>query len=341
MSVLPEADVISFARGIPSPDLLPIDALAECASRALRADGRVALNYGPIAGYGPLREWLAARHGVAVERVVVTPGSLLGLNIVTELLTHAGATPIVEAPTYDRMLHSLEALGADIATVKRQPQGLDLDGLDALLRNGPRRRFLYVLPTFHNPTGLTLSPEQRIELVELAIERELIVYEDDAYGLLRIDGEPAPTLGSLLRERGADHLALFSSSFSKTVAPGLRIGYLLLPEHMAASFAALATRMYVSPPLAPQAELFEFVRSGLFDEHLHWLRDALRTRRDAMLDVLAVEPLLHAVEIVREVHARLLLDLQRHRRELRAQLAVRTLPRGDEHGGGVQAAGER
>jgi 2-aminoadipate transaminase len=288
MSVLPEPGLISFARGIPSPDFLPVDALADCAARAIRRDGRVALNYGPPVGYGPLREWLAERHGVAVERVVVTPGSLLGLNLAIEHLADGGDA-IVEAPTYDRVLHSLCARGAGIDTVARGPGGLDLDRVDVLARSPSRPSFLYVLPTFHNPTGNTLTLDQRVALVELAIERELLLFEDDPYGLLRVEGEPLPSLHSLLRERGADHLALFSSSFSKTVAPGMRIGYLLLPEHLVGPFAALATRTYVSPPLLPQAELFEFLHAGLFEAHLDTVRSALRIRRDTLLESLAAE----------------------------------------------------
>jgi DNA-binding transcriptional MocR family regulator len=286
MSVLPDAAVISLARGIPSPDMFPVRELAESARRAVEEDGRVALNYGPPAGYGPLQEWLAARHGTTPERILVTPGSLIGLNLVVRHLFAAGGRAVVEAPTYDRMLHALAGLADDVMTVARTDDGIDLDRLREICRATPRPRFLYVLPTFHNPTGRTLTLAERHALVDVALEHDLLVFEDDPYGLLRVDGEPQPYLYELLRERGGGELAVFASSFSKIVAPGLRVGYLVLPEALVGPVEALAMRMYVSPPLLPQAQLLQFLRGGHLEPHLDFLRGFLRPRRDALLDVL-------------------------------------------------------
>jgi 2-aminoadipate transaminase len=286
MSVLPEANVISFARGVPSPDMFPLDRLSESARRAIDADGRVALNYGPPAGYGPLRDWLGLRHGVPAERIFVTPGSLIGLNFLVSLLGGNGGRVIVEAPTYDRMLHSLSEAGAKVITADRARDGLDLERLRHVAGRKPRPRFLYVLPTFHNPTGLTLTLDQRLALAELALEHELLVLEDDPYGLLRVEGEPLPHIHELLRDMGGDRLALFCSSFSKTVAPGVRVGYVILPEGLVPAFERLATRTYVSPPLLPQAQLHDFLTSGAFEPHLEFLQSFLRPRRDALLEAL-------------------------------------------------------
>ncbi len=286
MNLLPEANVVSFARGIPSPDMFPLAQLAESAKRAVEGDGRVALNYGPPAGFGPLRDWLGERHGVAPGRVVVLPGSLIGLNFVVWHLLREGGSAIVEAPTYDRMLHTLAASGADVVTVDRNSDGLDLDRLRTLAAAGPRPKLLYLLPTFHNPTGRTLTLEQRHALVELALEYELTVFEDDPYGLLRVEGEALPQVHELLRARGGDELAIFSSSFSKVVAPGLRVGYLLLPQGLVSPVEALATRTYVSPALLPQAQLHDFLAASMLEPHLEFLRSFLLRRRDALLDVL-------------------------------------------------------
>ena len=286
MSVLPDAAVISLARGIPSPDMFPVRELAESARRAVEEDGRVALNYGPPAGYGPLQEWLAARHGTTPERILITPGSLIGLNLVVRHLFADGGRAVVEAPTYDRMLHALAGLADDVVSVPRTDEGIDLDRLRDICRGTPRPRFLYVLPTFHNPTGRTLTLEERHALVDVALEHELLVFEDDPYGLLRVDGEPQPYVYELLRERGGGELAVFASSFSKTVAPGLRVGYLVLPESFVAPLEALAMRTYVSPPLLPQAQLLHFLRAGYLEPHLDFLRGFLRPRRDALLEVL-------------------------------------------------------
>ena len=214
MSVLPGTGMISFARGVPSPDMFPLARLAESARRAVENDGRVALNYGPPSGYGPLRDWLGNRHGVPAERIFITPGSLIGLNFLVSYFCREGGRVIVEAPTYDRMLHSLEAAGAEIVAIDRGADGLDLDALRRLTGSGPRPKVFYVLPTFHNPTGLTLTLAQRRQLAELALEQEVLVFEDDPYGLLRLEGEPLPYVHALLRDLGGDHLALFSSSFS-------------------------------------------------------------------------------------------------------------------------------
>jgi DNA-binding transcriptional MocR family regulator len=275
MSVLPAEGMISFARGIPSPDMLPVAQLAECAGRAAN---RVSLNYGAPFGYAPLREWLAERHGVTADRVMVTPGSLIALNFIV------GATrgrAIVEAPTYDRMLHALG--DAEVVRVDRTDDGVDLDQLAAAVT--PDTRFLYVLPTFHNPTGRTLTGEQRRALAAFAIEHELLVYEDDPYRDVRIDGTPEPYLQALL----PDELCVFTSSFSKTVAPGLRVGYAVLPPQLVAPVAALATRTYVSPPLFAQAQLLEFLEAGFLPAHLAFLGRFLGERRDALLAEL--EPL--------------------------------------------------
>jgi DNA-binding transcriptional MocR family regulator len=269
VSVLPEAGVISFARGIPSPDMLPVAQLAECAGRAAN---RVSLNYGAPFGYAPLREWLAERHDVTPDRVMVTPGSLIALNF---LVGATSGRAIVEAPTYDRMLHALA--GAEVVRVERSDAGLDLDRLAAAVT--PDTRFLYVLPTFHNPTGRTLTGEQRRALADFAVARGLVVWEDDPYRDVRIDGAPEPYLQSLLPAE----LCVFTSSFSKTVAPGLRVGYAVLPPQLVAPVSALATRTYVSPPLFAQAQLLEFLEAGFLPAHLESVGRFLGARRDALL----------------------------------------------------------
>jgi len=283
VSVLPDPGVISFARGVPSPDMFPLELLAACAEQAVREHGRVALNYGPAAGYAPLQAWVAERHGVAPERVLLTPGSLIGLNLVVRRLC-PGREALVEGPTYDRMLHALADARATAVPVPRGDDGLDLDRLAELARRGPT--MLYLLPTFHNPTGRTLDAAQRRALVEVAVAHDLPVFEDDPYGLVRIDGEPQPMISTLLREAGRDDLAIFAASFSKTVAPGLRVGYLVLPEHLVADLSTAVSRTYVSPPLLPQAQLHAFLSGGHLEPHLAELGVFLRPRRDALVEAL-------------------------------------------------------
>ncbi len=287
ISVIPDPGVISFSRGVPSPDMFPVEQLAECARRAVVEHGRVALNYGAPGGYQPLREWIAAQHGVTADRVLVTPGSLIGLNLVVRQVC-AGRQTIVEAPTYDRMLHALADAGSSVATVGRDDAGLDLERLAELAAGDPA--LLYVLPTFHNPTGRTLDLTARQALVDLAVAHDLTVFEDDPYGLLRIEGEAQPSLTTLLQAAGREDLAIFASSFSKSVAPGLRVGYLILPEHLVAPLTSAVARTYVSPPLLAQAQLQLFLDAGHLEPHLDYLAEFLRPRRDALLDALAGLP---------------------------------------------------
>jgi 2-aminoadipate transaminase len=273
-------DTISFARGVPAPECIPVEELADCAQAAIERDGTTILSYGPVGGYQPLREWIADRHGVEPSRVLVTNGSLQGLAFLAERF--AGAGVLVERPTYDRPLKLLAARGADVTAVPLDDDGLDLDALEQALDAGPKPAFLYTIPTFQNPSGLTLSAERRGRLVELARERDLLVVEDDPYGLVRYEGEPPPTLFEL----DGGKQVVYSSSFSKTVAPGLRVGYFILPPALDAELEALAVSTYITPVLLGQATVLEFLRRGNFDSNLERVRGLLRARRDAMLDAL-------------------------------------------------------
>ncbi len=284
MTVLPEPGVISFARGIPAPESFPLEQLARAAHSAIERHGRIALNYGDPQGYAPLCEWLGQHHGVAAERILVTPGSITGLGFLVHALADATKRAAVEAPTYDRMLAQLRRAGVEVDSISRDAGGLDLAAVRRLFARRPRPSFLYAMPTFHNPTGLTMTLAEREQLADLVVELEIVVLEDDPYGLLRIDGEPLPRLHELLRRRGAEHLAILLSSFSKTVAPGMRVGYVVAPEWLVHSLRELATAAYVSPPILPQAELYEYLRAGELEPHLEYLRAFLRPRRDALLE---------------------------------------------------------
>jgi DNA-binding transcriptional MocR family regulator len=284
VSILPSPGTISLARGIPAPETFPVAQLMECARRAVERHGRVALNYGEPQGFPPLCEWVAERHGVAPEQVLITPGSIMGLSFVVRALSHDSPRVAVEAPTYDRMVSLLQRLGAEVVSLLRTRDGIDIDGLRHACTGRHPPDFLYVLPTFHNPTGLTMSAGQRRQLVELAVERGLVIVEDDPYGLLRVDGEPVTPLHDLLNAAGAGHLAVHLSSFSKTVAPGLRVGYVVAPPALVARLRELATEAYISPPMLAQAQLYEYLRGGYLEPHLEELREFLRPRRDALLD---------------------------------------------------------
>jgi 2-aminoadipate transaminase len=274
---------ISFARGVPAPECLPVEELADCARTVLERDGRTILSYGPSPGYAPLREWIAARHGVDPTRVFLTNGSLQGFVFLAQRLA-PGRRVLVERPTYDRPLKILRELGADVVALPMDDEGLDPDGLEAALRDGDAPAFLYTIPTFQNPSGRTLSTERRKRIVELAAEHDVLVLEDDPYGLVRFEGEPQPSLFDLSEQRIA-----YSSSFSKTIAPGLRVGWFVLPEQLARDVEATATATYITPVLLGQATVYEFVSRGLFEPNLERVRGLLGARRDAMLAALERE----------------------------------------------------
>jgi len=270
---------ISFARGVPAPELLPVQDLADCARAAVERDGPTVLNYGPVAGYLPLREWVAERHGVEPAQVLVTNGSLQGLSLLAGLLLEPGSRLLVEGPTYDRALHIAARHRAEPVPVPMDDEGLDPDALEL------PAAFLYTIPTFQNPTGRTLSLERRRRLAELAAGGELLVVEDDPYQLVRFGGETLPTIYELAGGTGVIH----SFSFSKIVSPGLRVGYLVATAELIARLDALAVQTYLAPSFLAQATVLEFLRRGLLEPNVERVSAGLRERRDAMLESLERE----------------------------------------------------
>ena len=260
---------ISLARGVPAPECLPLAELADCARAAILSDGETVLSYGPGGGYSLLREWIAERHGVEPAQVVITNGSLQGFQFVAELLAPTGPV-LVEAPTYDRPLKILASLGAEVI-----PVPLDEEGTVG------SAAFLYTIPTFQNPTGRTLPLDRRKRLAKLA-KGGLLVLEDDPYGLVRFEGKPLPTVFELAGGKNV----VYSSSFSKTVAPGLRVGYLVLPEELAGRVESAAASAYITPALLSQATVYAFLRRGKLAPNLDRVCALLRERRDAMISAL-------------------------------------------------------
>jgi 2-aminoadipate transaminase len=276
--------VISFARGAPAPECLDAELIGDCARAAVQAD-RAVLGYGAGGGYGPLREWLGDRHGVEPSRIVVTSGGLQGIAFwFEELLTQRPGRVLVEAPTYDRPLKQLARLGAEVVPLQMDAEGLDPAALERELARGGAS-FLYTIPTFQNPSGRTLSTERRRALVELAAAHGLPVLEDDPYGLVRYEGEPPPSLHEL--EGG--ELVTYASSFSKTIAPGIRVGWFVLPAPLAPRIEERAVSTYISPPFLTQATVLELHRRGAFEPNLERIRGLLRARRDALVEALARE----------------------------------------------------
>jgi 2-aminoadipate transaminase len=274
---------ISFARGAPSPECLNPELVADCAQAVLARDGLTVLSYGAGGGYGPLRELLAARHGVDPGRVFVTTGGLQGFVFFSAAqLERKPGRVLVEGPTYDRPLKLLGWQGVEVVSLPMDDEGLDLDALEAELRKGGDVSFLYTIPTFQNPSGRTLGADRRRRLVELATEHGLDVLEDDPYGRVRYEGEAPP----LLHELDDGDRVTFTSSFSKTVAPGLRVGWFVVPDDLRANFDDRAVSTYISPPLLSQGIVYELHDRGAFEPNLERIRGLLHARQSAMLGAL-------------------------------------------------------
>lgn len=267
---------ISFARGVPAPECLPVEELADCARAAVERDGATVLNYGPVSGYAPLREWVADRHGVDPAQVLITNGSLQGLSLLAGALIQPGDRILVEGPTYDRALHISARHRAEVLPLAMDEEGLDPDAIEL------PAAFLYTIPTFQNPSGRTLSLERREALAGLAREGRLLVVEDDPYSLVRYEGEPLPSIYELAGGEGV----VYSFSFSKIAAPGLRVGYLIGPADLVARLDGLAVQTYLAPSFLPQATIHEFVTRGRLEPNIERVSGLLKARRDAMLEAL-------------------------------------------------------
>ena len=275
---------ISFARGAPSLDIVDVEGLREAADAALRNDPGGATAYGTSVGYPPLREWIAERHQVEPKRVLVTNGSMQADAFLFDALVDSGDSVIVEGPTYDRTLLSLRSRGADVRMVKLEPDGIDIDGVEAVLSAGAQPKLAHIIPNFQNPAGYTMSAAKRAQLLELARRHEFIVFEDDPYVALRFEGKP---IGSMLSMDG--ETVVYASSFSKTVCPGIRVGYLVGPEELIAKISKLATSTYISPSMISQAIVNQFCRSGALDRSIETVKQALHERSARLCEALRTE----------------------------------------------------
>jgi DNA-binding transcriptional MocR family regulator len=265
---------ISFARGAPSLDIIDVEGLRAAADRAFSNDPAGTFSYGTSIGYRPLRAWIAERHGVSPEQVIVTNGSMQADAFLFEALVEPDDVVVVERPTYDRTLLSLRSRGADLRPIELETDGIDVGAVERLIGEGVTPRLAHLIPNFQNPAGYTLSESKRRDLVALAGQHGFTIFEDDPYVLLRFSGETLPTMLSL----DAAEKVVYASSFSKTVCPGIRVGYLVGPEKLIARIAKLATNTYISPNMVAQSIVNEFCRSGALDRSVETVKQALGER---------------------------------------------------------------
>jgi len=295
LKVIQKPEMISFGGGLPAPDVFPVQRFKEACHKVLTEQAASALQYGETEGYAPLRELIAnnmARYGIKakVENVLITSGSQQALDLIGKLFINAGDRVLVEAPTYLGALQAFTVYGAEYVSVPIDENGLRTDLLEKPLRSGPK--FMYVLPNFQNPAGTTLSEGRRHELVLLADKYGIPIIEDDPYGQLRYEGEHLPSLVVLDREnlRRDDGYSIgnviYLSTFSKTLAPGLRLGWIVAPPEVISKLAQLKQGADLHTSTFTQFVAYEVARDGFLDKHVKLIRKIYGERRNVMLQAL-------------------------------------------------------
>jgi DNA-binding transcriptional MocR family regulator len=288
MSAVSTTAPISLARGAPSLDIIDVEGLRDAAARAFANDPGGATAYGTSVGYLPLRRLVAEWHDVDEAQVLLTNGSMQADAFLFDELVSPGTQVLIERPTYDRTLLALRQRGAELHAVALEQDGIDTAALERLLNGGAKPTLAHIIPNFHNPAGYTLSLTKRERLLELAREHDFTIFEDDPYVALRFRGETLPTIRSLDAAAGGASV-VYASSFSKTVCPGIRVGYLVGPAELIAAIARRATSTYISPSMVGAAIVYEFCSSGALERSSATVRDALEERCDRLADALARE----------------------------------------------------
>jgi 2-aminoadipate transaminase len=302
------AEIISFAGGLPAPEVFPVEAFRAAADRVLTRCGPQALQYSTTEGYGPLREWIVAymaRYGIESrpENVLITSGSQQALDLIGKILINPGDLILTEQPTYLGALQAWRAYQAEFVTVPVDDDGLCVDQLEEALCTGPK--FMYILPNFQNPSGVTLSHERRRALIEIADHYGVPIIEDDPYGELRYEGEHIPPLVVIdadrlkKRAKGNGQLHSYSngngfmrgnviylSTFSKTLAPGLRLAWIVAPVEVIQHCVMAKQGMDLHTSSFIQMVAYEVLQDDFLVNHVRTIRQVYRERRDVMLAAL-------------------------------------------------------
>jgi len=288
-------EVISFAGGLPAPEVFPVARFEKACHRVLQTQAAAALQYGPTEGYRPLREFIVghmARYGILanVDNILITSGSQQALDLIAKLLINRGDRILVESPTYLGALQAFDLMGAEYVTVPIDDHGMQTCDMEEALRSGPK--FMYILPNFQNPGGVTLSRSRRDQLVALSDKYGIPIIEDDPYGQLRYEGEHITPLvvldrTNLARDDGYKlGNVIYLSTFSKVLAPGLRVAWIVAPPDVITKLVQLKQCSDLHTSMFSQMVVHEVARDGFMDDHVKLIRATYRERRDAMLSAL-------------------------------------------------------
>lgn len=294
-------EVISFAGGLPAPELFPVQAFQEAAQRVLATKGQQALQYATTEGYLPLRQWIVgkmAQYGIvaSVDNVLITSGSQQALDLIGKVLINPGDLILTENPTYLGALQAWNAYQAEYISVPIDAFGMQVGQLEEALCSGPK--FMYVLPNFQNPGGVTLPLERRTKLVEIADKYGVPIIEDDPYGELRYEGEHLPPLvvvdADQLNGRSGQQPSgtfmrgnvIYLSTFSKTLAPGLRLAWIVAPSDVVQLCVRAKQGVDLHTSIFTQMVAHDVLQTGMLKDHVRHLREVYRDRRDVMLDAM-------------------------------------------------------
>lgn len=302
LKVTQQPDVISFAGGLPAPDAFPVVEIRQAAARVLAESSTRALQYSPTEGFPPLRHFIAEkmlRYGIAADEgnILITTGSQQALDLIGRILLDPGDVVLCEAPTYLGALQAFSAYEARYATVPIDRDGMQVERVEAVLKKR-KPKFIYALPNFQNPGGTTISLERRKKLVALAHKYDLPIVEDDPYGDLRFEGEHLPSISELDEQRqrrkraardGIDRgNVIYTSTFSKTLAPGLRLGWIVAPHEVIAKLVQAKQGADLHSSTLDQEIAYEVVKpAGFLIAHVRKIRRMYKERRDAMLAAMA------------------------------------------------------
>ncbi len=273
---------VQFTRGVPPPESFAVARITECAQLVLNTDSNVILQYGPGGGYAPLRALIASQLEIGDDQVIIGQGSLQLQDTLSRILIKPGAKVFVENPTYDRTITILRRAGAEVIGIPLVSDGLDMNIFEQHLSGGERPVLLYTIPDFQNPSGCVLSLEKRKHLVSLSEKFGFWIIEDSPYRQLRYKGDDIASLYSLAPNR-----VFHMSSYSKLIAPGLRVGWVAAPPEIAEKVRKFSEDTYINPSYLNQGIVFEFIRHGWLNENIQDLIGLYTPRLEAMLSALA------------------------------------------------------
>lgn len=280
-------EIISFAGGLPAPELFPVEEMKKVTLKVLEEGGQQALQYSTTEGFTPLREKIAARMAklgiqAKAEDILITNGSQQGLDFSGKIFLNPGDVVICESPSYLGAINAFKAYQCEFVEVPTDNHGMIMEELERILETTPQARMIYVIPDFQNPTGKTWPVDRRKRLVELAVKFDLPIIEDNPYGELRFEGEIPPSIKSF----DTDGRVIFLGTYSKTFCPGMRIGWVCASEKILTKYILVKQGADLQSSTISQRELNEFLELYNLDEHIEKIKDTYRKRRDLMLQTM-------------------------------------------------------